>query len=86
MAIFHQIRRAEDTPKPSKPRPAEKAAPAPRESLAVATTVRRGRKPSDSSKVQVTFRIDPDVIEALKHGGPGWQSRANALLRVALKL
>lgn len=94
MAIFHQIRRAEDAPKPSKPRPAEKIEAGLREALAVAkgeaepfaTHVRRGRKPSDTSKVQVTFRIDPDVIEALKAGGPGWQSRANALLRAALKL
>ena len=34
----------------------------------------------------VSIRLDPDVVEQLKAQGPGWQSRANALLRHALGL
>ncbi|KQS01542.1 hypothetical protein ASG11_17995 [Sphingomonas sp. Leaf357] len=36
------------------------------------------------AKVQVTLRIDSDVIAAFKSGGPGWQSRMNAALRAAM--
>lgn len=35
------------------------------------------------AKVQVSLRIDPDVLAAFKDGGPGWQSRMNAALRAA---
>ena len=41
-----------------------------------------GRPPS--GKTPVTLRLDPDVIDALKADGKGWQPRANALLRKAL--
>ncbi len=34
-------------------------------------------------KRQVTLRLDPDVVDAFKAKGPGWQSRINAALRVA---
>ena len=37
-----------------------------------------GRKPS---KVQVTVRLDADVIAGLRGSGPGWQARMNAALR-----
>ncbi|WP_245413630.1 BrnA antitoxin family protein [Mangrovicella endophytica] len=47
---------------------------------------RRGRRPAENPKRQVTLRLDPDVIEALKAEGPGWQTRANARLREALGL
>ena len=43
--------------------------------------VRRGRPPGSGSKVQVTLRLDIDVVEKLKEGGTGWQTRANAVLR-----
>lgn len=43
-----------------------------------------GRPPS--GKIVTTMRLDPDVIEALKAQGDGWQARANALLRTALGL
>lgn len=36
------------------------------------------------AKVQVTLRIDSDVIAAFKSSGPGWQSRMNAALRDAV--
>lgn len=41
----------------------------------------RGRPPGSGSKVQVTLRLDIDVVEKLKEGGTGWQTRANAVLR-----
>ena len=43
--------------------------------------VRRGRPPSEAPKVSTTIRLDPDVVEAFKADGPGWQSRINAALR-----
>ena len=39
----------------------------------------RPRKPSP--KIQVTLRLDAEVIDFYKAGGPGWQSRMNAALR-----
>ena len=47
---------------------------------------RRGRPIADSPKKQVTMRLDADIIETLRKGGRGWQTRANALLRDALGL
>ena len=38
------------------------------------------------TKLSVTMRFDRDVIEKLKADGPGWQSRANAMLRKAVGL
>ena len=34
-----------------------------------------------STKVPVTVRVDPDVLEALRSTGAGWQTRVNDLLR-----
>jgi uncharacterized protein (DUF4415 family) len=36
------------------------------------------------TKRLVSLRLDPDVIERLRADGPGWQVRANALLRKAV--
>ena len=47
---------------------------------------RRGRPPSEAPKVSTTIRLDPDVIEAFKADGPGWQSRINTALRRAAGL
>ena len=33
------------------------------------------------TKEQITLRLDHDVVEHFKAGGPGWQSRINAALR-----
>jgi uncharacterized protein (DUF4415 family) len=41
----------------------------------------RGRPPSDAPKKLVSLRLDQDVIESFRAGGPGWQSRINAALR-----
>jgi uncharacterized protein (DUF4415 family) len=36
-------------------------------------------------KKPVTLRLDADVVEWLKSGGPGYQTRANGLLRHAMR-
>lgn len=47
----------------------------------------RGRPPErERAKRQVTLRIDPDVLDKFREGGPGWQSRINAALRKAVGL
>jgi uncharacterized protein (DUF4415 family) len=38
------------------------------------------------TKRQITIRLDRDLVERLKADGPGWQSRANDLLRRAVGL
>lgn len=48
---------------------------------------RRGRPPvKGRSKIATNLRLDADVIERLRQAGPGWQTRANDLLRNALGL
>lgn len=37
------------------------------------------------TKVATTIRLDPDVLQALKAGGRGWQTRVNAVLREAIE-
>ncbi len=51
-----------------------------------AAPVQRGRPKAAIRKVSTNIRLDPDVIEAFKNGGPGWQSRINAALRKAMGL
>lgn len=42
---------------------------------------RKGRPPvGETSKVQVTLRLDPAVIAHFKARGPGWQTRINEIL------
>jgi uncharacterized protein (DUF4415 family) len=46
-----------------------------------------GRPPlGAAAKRQVTLRLDPDVIERFREGGPGWQGRINEALRKAVGL
>lgn len=47
--------------------------------------IRRGRPPSASPKLALTIRYDPDVVEAFRSTGKGWQTRMNAALRDWLK-
>lgn len=54
--------------------------------VAVGLRRRAGRPKSQESKTAVSLRLDPDVVDALKRQGPGWQTQANALLRRALGL
>lgn len=41
----------------------------------------RGRPQKPDRKVNQTLRLDPDVIEAFRQEGSGWQARINAVLR-----
>lgn len=50
------------------------------------TLTKPGRPRSPDPKRQVTLRLDSAVVERLRQDGPGWQTRANALLRTALGL
>ena len=50
----------------------------------IGTLTRPGRPISENPKKQVTLRLDPDVLEAYRATGKGWQSRINAQLRKAL--
>jgi uncharacterized protein (DUF4415 family) len=47
---------------------------------------RIGRPRSTNPKVPVNVRLDAEVLESLKAGGRGWQTRMNAILRRALGL
>lgn len=42
--------------------------------------IRRGRPALDAPKKLVSLRLDQDVIDRFRAGGPGWQSRINAAL------
>lgn len=46
--------------------------------------IRRGRPALDTPKKLVSLRLDQEVIDAFRAGGPGWQSRINAALRTHL--
>jgi uncharacterized protein (DUF4415 family) len=45
----------------------------------------RGRPVGSGKKVQMTVRVDTDVIEAFKSAGDGWQTRMNDALKDWLK-
>lgn len=40
-----------------------------------------GRPRAEITKTPVKFRLDNDVIEALRATGPGWQTRVNDFLK-----
>lgn len=42
---------------------------------------RMGRPPAEVIRPTLNMRVDPDVLDALKASGKGWQTRLNALLR-----
>jgi uncharacterized protein (DUF4415 family) len=51
------------------------------------TLTRAGRPPlGEATKRQVTLRLDPDVLDRFREGGPGWQGRINEALRKAVGL
>jgi uncharacterized protein (DUF4415 family) len=41
----------------------------------------RGRPAKPNRKVNQTIRLDPDVLDAFRQQGPGWQTRLNEVLR-----
>jgi len=49
-----------------------------------AAPVRQGRPKANITKISTTIRLDPDVLDAFKSAGPGWQSRINEALRKAV--
>jgi uncharacterized protein (DUF4415 family) len=38
-------------------------------------------EPAPAAKKPISLRLDQDVIEFFRDGGPGWQTRMNAVLR-----
>jgi uncharacterized protein (DUF4415 family) len=42
---------------------------------------RLGRPKLEAPKKAVSLRLDADVVERFRAGGPGWQSRINAALK-----
>ena len=55
----------------------------------VAMLVRPRGRPAlapEARKQKVNIRLSPDVVEALRASGAGWQTRADELLRSGLKL
>lgn len=42
---------------------------------------RRGRPKLENAKIALKLRIDPDVVEAYRAQGVGWQTRINDALR-----
>jgi uncharacterized protein (DUF4415 family) len=71
---FRQARRARPAPEV----PPEIIGPKAAEEL-----LRRqpGRPTKEDRKVNQTLRLDPDVLEAYKQQGKGWQTRINEVLR-----
>lgn len=45
--------------------------------------VNRGGRPRGSTKEQVSLRLDKEILERFRAGGPGWQTRINDALRQA---
>lgn len=51
--------------------------------LAASIRRARGRPKLAAPKVQVSIRLDPDVLEKWRATGPGWQRRVNEALKRA---
>jgi uncharacterized protein (DUF4415 family) len=45
---------------------------------------RVGRPKGSGTKEMVTLRLDKDVLARFRAGGPGWQTRVNEVLRLAV--
>ena len=60
-------------------RPAREALPP--ELYAALASRPRGRPKVEKRKVEVKLRLDPEIVEAFKAQGPGWQTRMNEVLR-----
>lgn len=52
----------------------------------IAAGIKRGRPPKARPKQQVAIRLDADVIDHFRAGGPGWHVRINEALRKAAGL
>jgi uncharacterized protein (DUF4415 family) len=51
------------------------------EELGIPMPTPRGRPRAERVKTSVTIRLDADIVERYKAGGPGWQTRMNEDLR-----
>lgn len=51
----------------------------------LAESIRRAREEKAAPRRRASLPLDPDVLERLRATGPGWQARANAILRAAAK-
>jgi uncharacterized protein (DUF4415 family) len=51
----------------------------------IADTRKRGRPKLEHPKVQVTLRLDQDVVDGFREDGPGWQGRINETLKKAIR-
>jgi len=49
--------------------------------IAAAMLRPRGRPKAERTKVQITLRLDPEVVSHFRKSGEGWQSRINAVLK-----
>ena len=49
--------------------------------LEAALVKNKGGRPRGSDKELVSIRLDRDVLERFRAGGPGWQTRMNEALR-----
>lgn len=58
-------------PKPTEPKPEEAS---------------QKRRANGNAKKLISMRLDPEVIEAFRATGAGWQARINAALRKAAGL
>lgn len=54
--------------------------------LADAARRARGRPPLADAKQLVSLRLDAEIVRRLRASGPGWQSRANDVLKKAVGL
>jgi len=59
--------------------------PAIREAVEKLRAQKRGRPKLEHPKVQVTLRLDAEVVGAFKEDGPGWQGRINEELKRTVK-
>lgn len=52
---------------------------------AVKPTLKRGRPPAAVTKERITIRLSPEVLQAFRASGEGWQTRVDAALKDWLK-
>lgn len=57
-----------------------------REWAEIKPTARRGRPPAAVKKERITIRLSPEVLDAFRATGPGWQTRMDAALKQWLEI
>jgi len=69
----------------SKARPAAEALPEIFPKAVADTMLKRGRPRKEITKAPVNIRLSPDVVEAFRATGRGWQTRVDEALKDWLK-